>query len=101
MLDLDPASIAIVKTILEKHLANAEVKAFGSRVTGSAKEFSDLDLAIIAEEKIPIEELNELRFDFSNSNLPIMVDVVDWYAISEEFRHVISKESESLFQLGS
>ena len=92
MIDLDLKSLALIKKILKKHLPGLEVKAFGSRVTGRAKTFSDLDLVIIGDKPIPIETINALKFEFSNSDLPILVDIVDWNAISEEFREKITED---------
>ena len=62
---------------------------------GKAKKYSDLNLVIIAEAAIPTQQLNELRLAFSDSDLPIMVDLVDWFTLSEEFRDVISSDFES------
>jgi predicted nucleotidyltransferase len=52
MLDLDPNQLAIVQEILAKYLPNKEVWAFGSRVKGTAKPLSDLDLSIFSYSKI-------------------------------------------------
>ena len=48
-LEIRPDHLKIVEEILEKHLPDREVWAFGSRVNGTAKETSDLDLVVIAE----------------------------------------------------
>lgn len=96
MIDLDNKSIKIVVEILNKYLPSVEVKAFGSRVTGKAKQFSDLDLVIMSHEPIPIETLNEFKFAFSDSDLPILVDVVDWSAITDEFREKIKDQCVAL-----
>ncbi len=89
MIDLDATYLEEIKAILRKELPNITVKAFGSRVTGRAKRYSDLDLVLIDDAPIPIGKLNKLRFAFSDSGLPIMVDVVDWSTISTEFRAAI------------
>jgi uncharacterized protein len=47
MIDITDKNLNIVKKILAKHVPNYEVWAFGSRVSGKAKKFSDLDLVII------------------------------------------------------
>lgn len=96
MIDLDEKSLNLVRAILKKHLPNIEVKAFGSRVTGKAKPYSDLDLVIIGKKAIPIEKLNEIKFEFSNSDLPILVDLIDWQAISDSFREKIKADCELL-----
>ncbi len=95
MIDLDSHSLQLIHAILKKHLPGVEVKAFGSRTTGKAKPFSDLDLVLIDAKPIPIEKINALKFEFSNSDLPIMVDLVDWQLISEEFREKIKVDAQS------
>ena len=96
MIDLDPIYLAQIKSILKKHLPGITVKVFGSRVTGKAKLYSDLDLAIIAKNAITVDKLNEVKFAFSNSNLPIMVDIVDWHDLSKKFQKIIDAESQPL-----
>ena len=96
MVDLATDHLAQVKLILSKHVPNVTCKAFGSRVTGKATRFSDLDLVLIADAPISVDTLNALKFAFSNSDLPIMVDVVDWHAISKEFQHVVAVNCEVL-----
>ena len=44
----------IVRNILQKHLPDFAVWAFGSRVRWSAKPYSDLDLAIMTNEPLPL-----------------------------------------------
>ena len=66
-----------------------EPTAFGSRTAGHAKRFSDLDVALEVENGVPIETLARLRDAFSESDLPIKVDVVDWNALDPEFRSAI------------
>ena len=47
MIDLAPESLAIVRCLLAAQLPECEVRAFGSRVTGNAKPYSDLDLVLL------------------------------------------------------
>ncbi len=96
MLDLKPEHIKTVKAILNKHLPGVPVKAFGSRVTGKAKKYSDLDLVIMGEGTIDNKLLNEIKFEFSDSDLPIMVDIIDWHDISDEFKRAIESDCEAL-----
>ncbi|CAG8821255.1 1131_t:CDS:2 [Gigaspora margarita] len=49
--------------------------AYGSRVKGTARKFSDLDLCY--QENIPENILSHLREDFEESNLPFKVDLVN------------------------
>ena len=51
-IQLTKAELDIVKKILSKHLPNATHYLFGSRVRGTAKQYSDLDVVIISDKSI-------------------------------------------------
>lgn len=76
-IDITPEERAIVLHILNKIVPDREVRAFGSRVTGKAKPFSDLDLAIMGDEPLSLETRARLEEAFSDSDLPWKVDVLD------------------------
>lgn len=89
MLDLDPECLKIITANLEIFVPDAEVRAFGSRVNGGAKKYSDIDLAIIEREKISFDRMRLLKEALQNSELPIRVDLVDWHRISDTFKKII------------
>ena len=92
-LDLPQKYLAQVKALLRTHVPHAEVWAYGSRVTGGGHEASDLDLVLRNPQNL-LEEtgtLYELKEAFSESNLPIRVDVMDWARIPESFRREIER----------
>ncbi len=91
-LDLSPQDRAEVVRILQEQVPNLEVWAFGSRVKGSAKPYSDLDLALITAHPLSLEQSGALREAFDESDLPIRVDIVDWAATSESFRKIIERD---------
>jgi predicted nucleotidyltransferase len=86
---LEAHSLKIVQDILKKNLPSCRVVAFGSRVTGHAKPHSDLDLCIMSKEALTFSQISQLREDFSESSLPIRVDIVDWQTITPEFKKII------------
>lgn len=92
LIDIHPVHWAIVRRILQKHVPQYAVWAFGSRAKWSAKEYSDLDLAIITDKSLPLSISAALDEDFSESDLPWKVDVVDWATTSEVFRKVIAQD---------
>jgi type I restriction enzyme S subunit len=92
-IDINPRDLETVRSILSRHVPDREVRAFGSRVTWTAKEFSDLDLSVMGEVPLPRSILAELEEDFRESNLPFKVDVVDWATTKENFRRIIEKEN--------
>ena len=71
---------------------------FGSRATGGAQRYSDLDLAIDAGRRLTLDELAILGEAFGDSDLPFKVDVVDWHSISEAFRDRIGAGRVALFE---
>jgi predicted nucleotidyltransferase len=96
MIDVSPDHLRLVRSILSVHVAGIEVRAFGSRVDGSAKPHSDLDLAVMTDSPLPSRTAALLREAFAESNLPFRVDIIDWAEISESFRKIILGKSELL-----
>ena len=92
MIDLPANQLAQVRAIVRQHVRSGEVFAFGSRVSGRAKRFSDLDLMIKAPGSLPWRTLADLRESFEASDLPITVDVVDWNSCSTKFRSLVSEQ---------
>jgi len=91
-IDIRPDHWQMVKDILSKHVPQHEVWAFGSRAKWTAKQYSDLDIAILTEEPLPLSVSAALSDDFSESDLPWKVDVVDWATTSESFREIIQRD---------
>lgn len=69
---------------------------FGSRARRTAKSTSDLDLCVKGKEPLSFELLAHLRDDFSESNLPYQVDVVDWHGITDSFLTIIDRDKVAL-----
>lgn len=98
-LDLRPEWLAIVRRILADHLPDAEVVAYGSRVNGTAHDGSDLDLVVRnrLNPLQPVRNLGAVRDAFSESNLPILVDIQDWALIPDSFKEEISHSGLVVF----
>ncbi|MGH8479358.1 MAG: restriction endonuclease subunit S [Gammaproteobacteria bacterium] len=92
LIDIRPDHWAIVADVLRRHVPDREVWAVGSRAKWSAKEYSDLDLAVIGEPPLSLSASAALADDFSESDLPFKVDVVDWATTSESFRKIIERD---------
>ena len=87
--DLRPDHWAIVRDALRQHVPDREALVFGSRATGNAKAYSDLDLAIMGEEPLSLRIVSALDEALSESDLPFKVDVVECARIDEGFRRII------------
>lgn len=81
------------KKIIEKILAISPVDfyAFGSRVTGTHRKFSDLDLAY--KEPLAEKTVIQLETAFEESDLPFKVDLVNYSKCSEAFKKIIDAEA--------
>ena len=91
-IDLNPNYLATVERILAEHVPACEVRAFGSRATWTAKDYSDLDLAIVGKGPLDRRTLGRLKESFEESNLPMRVDVLDWHSISESIQREIGRD---------
>ena len=89
LIDISPENWQIVRDILQRYVPDREVWAFGSRAKWTAKEFSDLDIAIIGDKPLSIALTADMREAFQESALPFKVDIVDWANITPSFRQVI------------
>lgn len=92
-LDLPEAYRAELLALLQAHIPEAEVWAYGSRLNGDSHATSDLDLVVRNPVDLTQDQtrLGRLREALSESSLPILVDVLDWARIPESFREEISR----------
>ena len=96
-IDLPAEQRKLVWQILRANLPPAaKFWVFGSRATGRARRYSDLDLAIDAGRRLTLDELAGLSEAFSDSDLPYKVDIVDWQGIADGFRGIIAADRMSL-----
>jgi len=92
LVDLSPPHLAIVEEILSEHVPDCEVRAFGSRATRTAKDYSDLDLAVLGDGPLDRRTLGRLKEAFEESTLPMRVNALDWHTVSESLRKVIERD---------
>jgi len=84
----------VVRTILQL-LPEAKIVAFGSRIHGDPKKYSDLDIAVFVREGISIRVLSRLSEIFSESDLPFRIDLVDGARVDSEFLTLIRSTGET------
>lgn len=96
MINVSHRHLETIKKILAEYVSGCEVRAFGSRVVGKAKEYSDLDVVVVARNKIKRRTKMLLREAFEESDLPFRVDIIDYSAVSDEFRAIIDAKYEIL-----
>lgn len=92
-LALSARHLAELRTLLERHVPDAEVWAFGSRVTGGAHEGSDLDLVLrnAQDTTQPVAGLADLCEAIQSGGLPMLVEVHDWAQVPQAFCAAIER----------
>lgn len=86
-LELPTRYLKTLQALLAQWVPQAEVWAYGSRVTGGAHEGSDLDLVLRnpADLNEVVEGWLDLKDALQNSLLPILVEVHLWPYLSKAF----------------
>lgn len=91
-IDLSERHLKMVQDIVKQYASGRPAYIFGSRVKGTARKFSDVDIAIGGAKPLSISEKGRLIDAFDLSDLPYRVDIVDLNAISPEFLALIGRE---------
>ena len=100
MLDLKPKDHKTLCTIAKDCFKTpVEIWAYGSRVNGDSHDASDLDLVIRTADLAPLDfrELLDFQEQLQDSNIPIIVQLMDWSKIPESFHLNILKKHEVVY----
>lgn len=80
--------IRVVKALFPE----AKVILYGSRARGTEREFSDIDLALDAGQKLSRHDVQEAVGMFAESNIPYKIDIVDFYSVPPAMQQAIREE---------
>lgn len=98
MLIRDKDRLEIIKIAKEIIKTPSQILAFGSRVNGDAHDTSDLDLVIVSNDnrRVDINEFMNFKEALRDSNIPILIQVLDWNRIPDSFHKNILIKYEVL-----
>lgn len=99
-LGLAAKNLEFIKKTIETSLSKNNrtfVYVFGSRASGRHRKYSDLDLWIESEKTIEAKTLQALRELFSDSDLPIQVDIVTPEICLAEYSDSIQQQKKLWF----
>lgn len=82
-----------VRAIVDRLMPGARICVFGSRATGRARPFSDLDLLVIEPASLSWSQRADLRDAFEASDLPFRVDVVEAQELPPDMAGRVAAES--------
>jgi uncharacterized protein len=95
---LTPVQLRAIQSILALQVPQARVFAFGSRVNGNPRKYSDIDLAIALPRPLGLRKLRQLKDAFEDSDLPICVDIVDWCLADPGFKAAVEAQGMAALQ---
>lgn len=97
MIALDYDHYLKIDAIISAKLAGAvQLLAFGSRVNGASRSFSDLDLVVVADSKLEQAIYYTLKDNLEFSDLPFRVDLMDWHRLSQDFQQIVREQAIDL-----
>jgi predicted nucleotidyltransferase len=91
-INLSPEDLRSVKETLKRRFPAVRAMAFGSRTRQSCKDFADLDILLFTGQGADPADIGLLKDDFSESDLPFRVDIVEESACSPAFIRSIEKD---------
>lgn len=90
-IDITPEQRKALLALLQRFIPGVAVWAYGSRVKGTARANSDLDLvAFVTPSHLPL--VSELKDALAESNIPFLVDLHVWDEVPERFHEIIRNE---------
>jgi hypothetical protein len=98
MVQLEEKYLQDARQIVQKYVDTNtwQPVLFGSRVAGNSRRFSDIDLGFCGSKPLPDGVPGKLWEAFDDSDIPYVVDIVDFAYTSPEFRAVAETHMENL-----
>jgi len=93
---MTPRELSVLHEILRTHIPGSKIWVFGSRVKGTARPGSDLDLAVDIGAPLPFSTKARLADELDEAKLSFNVDIVDLATVSPEFRASIDAHKIAL-----
>ena len=86
-----------LEALLREHVPDAEVWAYGSRVSGESHPASDLDLVLRGPNLEPLgHRFSDLLEALEDSNIPILIQAHDWARLPKTFHREIERDYVAL-----
>lgn len=82
--------IALISALIPE----AKIYLFGSRARGTAKQWSDIDIALDAGTPLDINRVSEVKDVLEALSIPYRVDIVDIFQVDETMKQAIMKDKQ-------
>ena len=93
---IKPQYLQILLDVFKNYCPDAEIWAYGSRINGEAHEASDLDLVVKSFNDVN-KSLFELKELINDSDIPIIVEILDFNNVPASFQKEILKDYVVIF----
>jgi len=99
-LHTSPKHLEAFVNLITIYLPLEEVWAYGSRINGSSHDTSDLDIVIRHPANLDARQtkaIRDLRTALRESNIPLVVDVLDWATLPVTFKESIAQQHIGIY----
>jgi len=93
---LDEPALTVLRGILREQVPGREIYLVGSRATGEASRFSDIDLLVAGEDPLAPSQRAALRMALEESDLPYQTDLIEEATLSSERRATFRRQAQRL-----
>jgi len=90
-LAIDDEDQIILIELLNQYLPNTEIWLYGSRIKGTSRHNSDLDMVVFTDDNQTMAVF-DLKEAFDESDLPFRVDLFTWDDLPESFYENIKSQ---------
>ena len=99
MLDMSKENEEEMLEIINRLAFDCDVLAFGSRVSGTNRKYSDLDLAFVAPDgkRLGRKQFSKLKDNFGISDIPFRVDIIDYNSCEDYFKKIIDANNLKIY----
>lgn len=92
MKQLDAKIKQKIIAVISALIPDAKIYLFGSRVRDTNAEWADIDIALDAGRPLSLQDVDEVKSMFGESNIMYKIDVVDFHQINDVMREEILRE---------
>ena len=83
---------------IKSYIPDSTIWVFGSRIKGSHRPSSDLDLAVLCDKETAKRQLLRLNEIFIESDIPFKIQLLDFYRLPVNIQKNIKKQYFVLYQ---
>jgi len=92
MKELDEKTKQKIIAVISALMPDVKIYLFGSRARGTNGPRADIDIALDGGKRLEIEDVDEIKSMFRESNIIYHIDVLDFHQVTDAMRESIIKD---------